>query len=178
MIEKIIQKFKHDYRHYICLFLTIIFLLFTVFYFKYAFPRLIESFIDLGTSAKFYVNELFELDMSCDITINNFTKQPFEMPFNLPNTWEEFKVLWNDYWQLFITKENFIGYFSWLGNIIYYLSKILIMIMPIFIMLILLLNRDISQNNNYNKDSKALIWWKNKFEKKFYLPINALESLL
>ena len=26
-------------------------------------------------------------------------------------------------------------------------------------------------NNNYNEDTKPLTWWKENFEKKFYLPI-------
>ena len=171
MRSKLKQLLKVDYRHYICITITIFFLLLAIFYFKYAFPRLIESFVDLGTSAKFYFSELFELGLSGEITVNEFTKQPFVLPWNLPNTWEEFKILWNDYWNLFITKENILNYFVWLGDFLYYLSKILIMIMPIIIMIIMLMNRQIKQNNDYDKDTKALTWWKKNIEKKIYLPI-------
>ena len=171
MRSKLKQLLKVDYRHYICITITIFFLLLAIFYFKYAFPRLIESFVDLGNSTKFYFSELFELNLSGEITVNEFTKQPFVLPWNLPNTWEEFKVLWNDYWNLFITKENILNYFVWLGDFLYYLSKILIMIMPIIIMIIMLMNRQIKQNNDYDKDTKALTWWKRNIEKKIYLPI-------
>ena len=166
MKRKLKQLLKVDYRHYICITITIFFLLLAIFYFKYAFPRLIESFVDLETSAKYYFSELFELNLTGKITVNEFTKQPFVLPWNLPNTWEEFKVLWNDYWNLFITKENILNYFVWLGDFLYYLSKILIMIMPIIIMIIMLMNRQIKQNNDYDKDTKALTWWKRNIEKK------------
>lgn len=171
MKEKLKQLLKVDYRHYICVTITIIFLILAIFYFKYAMPRLIESFIDLGNSAKYYISELFELGLTGNITINDFTKQPFKLPWNLPNSWEEFKILWSDYWNLFITKENFIGYLNWLGDFLYYLSKILVMVMPLFILLVILLNRQIKQNNDYNKDTKALKWWKLNIEKKIYLPV-------
>ena len=171
MINKIKQLLKIDYRHYICVFITISFTLLAIFYFKYAFPRLIESFVDLGTSAKFYFSELFELGLNGEISVIEFTKMPFVLPWNLPNTWEEFKILWTDYWDLVFTKENFMNYLIWLGDVLYYLSKILIMIMPILVLVMILLNRQIKQNNDYNKDSKSLKWWKKYIEKKLYLPI-------
>ena len=97
-IKLILQAYKKDYRHYICLALTLSFLALAIFYFRYAGGRIIESLNDIKTSAIYYVSELFELGLSSEITINNFTKMPFEMPFNLPNTWEEFKVAWKTYW--------------------------------------------------------------------------------
>ena len=49
-LQKLIKKLKQilsvDYRHYICIAITISFLLLSIFYFKYAFPRLLESFKD------------------------------------------------------------------------------------------------------------------------------------
>ena len=119
----------------------------------------------------FYVSELFELNLSGNITINDFTKQPFVLPWNLPNTWEEFKVLWKDYWNLVFTKENFLNYLIWLGDLLYYLSKIIVMIMPFIVLLIILLNRGVKQNNDYNKDTKSLKWWKKYIERKIYLPV-------
>ena len=171
MMIKLKQLLKVDYRHYICVAITISFLLLTIFYFKFAFPRLIESFIDLWNSMVFYVSELFELNLSGNITINDFTKQPFVLPWNLPNTWEEFKVLWKDYWNLVFTKENFLNYLIWLGDLLYYLSKIIVMIMPFIVLLIILLNRGVKQNNDYNKDTKSLKWWKKYIERKIYLPV-------
>lgn len=119
----------------------------------------------------FYVSELFELNLSGNITINDFTKQPFVLPWNLPNTWEEFKLLWKDYWNLVFTKENFLNYLVWLGDLLYYLSKIIIMVMPLIVLLIILLNRGVKQNNDYNKDTKSLKWWKKYIERKIFLPV-------
>ncbi len=164
-------KFKDiNYRHYICSTITLIFLLLAIFYFKYADNRLIETFIDLFTSTKFYINELFELNLNGKITINEFTKQPFIMPFNLPNTWEEFKVLWKTYWQAFINVEYLKEYFIYVGNLLVNFTKILTLIMPLVIMFILILNRQTKINNDYNKDSKPLKKFK-QFEKNVYLPI-------
>lgn len=79
---------KLDYKHYICILITIIFLLFAVFYFKYAYLRIYETLIDLWTSLKFYISEFFDLNLHGAITVNDFSKLPFKMPFNLPNTWD------------------------------------------------------------------------------------------
>ena len=134
-------------------------------------PRLIESFVDLFSSTKFYISELFELNISGNITINDFTKQPFEMPFNLPSTWEEFKLLCHDYWNLFTSKENIMNYINFLGDVAYYLSKLIMVFMPFVILIMILLNKDEPINNDYNRDSKQLIWWRKNIENKVYLPI-------
>lgn len=171
-IKQAITFFKKiDYRHYILSAITIIFLLFSIFYFKYAMGRIAESLKDLRTSAMYYINELFELDLHAELTILNFSKMPFEMPFNLPNTWEEFKQLWILYWHTFVSKENFDGYLIFLSDVFYYLSKILMVLMPFMMIFIIIMNRKIPINNDYNKDSKALKWWKLNIEKKIYLPV-------
>lgn len=161
---------KIDYRHYICIGLTIIFLLLAIFYFKYAYIRIFESLKDLYTSFIYYINELFELELHGKITINEFSKTPFKMPFNLPNTWEEFKILWSNYWKLWATADNFKAYINWVSTLLYNLSKYIILLMPLFVLLIIYINRQTKINNDYNKDSKPLKQFK-KFEKKVYLPI-------
>ena len=57
------NELKKDYRHFICIGITIVFLLLSIFYFKYAFGRLLETFADIGTSFLYYVSELFELNI-------------------------------------------------------------------------------------------------------------------
>ena len=165
-------KIKSDYRHFICIPLTIIFLLFAVFYFTYAFPRLLESFPDIWTSLKFYFSELFEFNLSGNITVNDFTKQPFEMPWNLPSTWEEFKLLIKVYWKTFINKENFLAYLLFVIDLLYYLSKFIIFLMPIFMIIsILKITSESEINNDYNVDSASLVFFKKNIENKVYLPI-------
>ena len=124
-ISGIVQAYKKDYRHYICSALTLVFIALAIFYFRYAGGRILESLNDIKTSAIYYASELFELNLANEVTINNFTKMPFEMPFNLPNTWEEFKVLWNIYWNIWASKENFFAYLSAITDTLYYFSKFL-----------------------------------------------------
>lgn len=160
-----------DYRHYICVGITIAFLLFSVFYFRYADDRIVESFIDLKNSFLYYSNNLFNLNLSGKITINEFSSCPFALPFNLPNTWDDFKILWGNYWSLWASKENFINYMESLGNGVYYLSKVLLIVLPL--LLVFLVIKSFSKktmDNDYNIDTKPLQKWK-QFEKKVYLPV-------
>ena len=161
---------KIDYRHYICVAITLIFLLLAIFYFKFAYLRIWESLNDVYTSFKYYLNELFELELQGKITVNQFTKCPFKMPFNLPNSWEEFKLVWAQFWKLFATLDNFTLYLSNVATLLYDLSRFLVIIMPLVVMLIVLGNRKQKTNNDYNKNSKALKIFK-RFEKRFYMPI-------
>ncbi len=166
------QTIKNDYRHWICISITLFFLLLAVFVFPYAFPRIIESCIDIGTSAKYYVSELFELNLKGELTVNGFSKLPFKKPFKLPSTWEEFQIAWGKYWELLFTQENFTAYMEKCADVLFYVSKGLIILLPIISVAIALAAFKKSKpNNDYNKDSRFLHWWKEKFEKKVYVPV-------
>ena len=129
-----------DYRHYICGVITIIFLLFAIFYFKYADDRIAESFTDLKNSCLFYINNLFDLNLKGELSVNDFSSCPLALPLNLPNNWEDFKILWGDYWSLWANKENFMNYINSLGSAMYYVSKVLIIVMPVILILIIAKN--------------------------------------
>ena len=160
---------KINYRHYICISITLIFLLFAIFYFRHAGPRFIESCIDIYNSFKFYISELFELNLKGELTINNFSSQPFVMPFNLPSTWDEFKILFNVYFKLIFNFENFKSYLMAIGNFIYFGLRYLIILLPFVLIIFLVLQRKKTINNKYNIDSKPLKLWK-KLEKKVINP--------
>lgn len=170
--EKILNfwfKVKSDYRHFICIGLTLIFAFFTFVVFYNAFPRLIESLTDVYTSGQFYVSELFNLNLHANLGVKEMSKIPFEMPFNLPNTWEEFTVLWGDYWNLVFSSDTFVAYLGSVGDFFYYLSKFLVLVLPLVMIVIVLSARaGRKTNNDYNKDTTALIRFK-RFEKKVYL---------
>lgn len=171
-INKYITYIRNiDYRHYICGAITFVFLFLAFFYFKYADTRLIESFKDLGSSTLYYVNELFELDLHAKLSVIEFSSVPFTSPLNLPSTWEEFKILWNDYWTMWASKDTFDAYMTYLGDILYWLSKGLMLLMPVIILIVIIANREMPRNNDYNKDSKPLKIWKKYVENKFYLPV-------
>ncbi len=160
-----------DYRHYICAGITIVFILLNIFVFQYSFLRIWESIIDFGTSCAYYFRELTGLRYDVTVTVNELSKMPFKPPFNLPETWELFCVRWDNYWTQFVTEDNFIKYHEWLSNVLYWISQILIIIMPfITIFLVLKAFKEEETNNNYNVDTKPLQVYK-KFLSKVYEPI-------
>ena len=143
------------------------------FFFQYAHLRIAESCIDLYNSGKFYINELCDLDLTGEITVNNFTNQPFDMPFNLPKTWDEFCANMSGYWSLFFSMDNFSAYLEKVSDVLFYITKILLIVMPFFlvIFLVLILKKK-TINNDYGKESKPLKVFK-RFEKKVYPPVRA-----
>lgn len=173
-------KKKIDYRHYICIGITFIFLLLSIFYFKYGILRIGESLNDLYTSFLFWIDKFFDLDLYAKLTINEFTALPFTMPFNLPNTWEEFKVLWSDYWYLIFTKENFNGYILLIGDILYYLSKILMLLLPFIILIMNIFNSYFKTKDETIKNILKVIIEKYKGKittSKFYYELNIIMCL-
>lgn len=160
------KKIKFDYRHIICIIITIGFILCSIYVFPYAFGRIIESLKDFGLSTAYYFTELFELDTEIVPTVTNFSEYPFTMPFGLPETWEEFKITWSNYWSLWASKENFNGYLEKLGDIAYVLGQIVLCIVPLILIVIMLFKKYFeTENNDYNEDSKALKFFKKLSDK-------------
>lgn len=162
---------KLDYRHYICIFITIGFILCSIFCFPYAIYRLAESFKDFGLSIAYYFTELIELGTGISPTVNDLSNQPFQMPFGLPESWEEFKVAWSEYWVMFFNAENYHGYLDSVSIKGEFFCKILLLMLPIILFLVLIFNRYFDmQNNEYDKESKHLKRFK-KFISKVFMPI-------
>ena len=163
---------KIHYFHYVNVLITLGFLALTVFVFNDVFIRFKESFIDLWTSLCFYVAQLFELDFGVIPTINEFSIIPIKPLFGLPETWEEFVVLWDKYWLLWATTENLQAYTLFLAELLYNFSRIvLLIVVPLIFVLIISFKRYLSkQNNDYDKDSKFLVVYK-RITKKVFIPI-------
>ena len=122
-----------NYRHFICIAITLGFVLCGVFVFSNAFWRLVESFRDLGLSVAYYFCELFEIPYTFTPTVNEL---PGRLPtVFLPETWEAFKVSWGVYWSLWATKENFLGYLAVLGNVVRWL---VVLLLPVTFFIVLL----------------------------------------
>ena len=167
---------KIDYRHIICILITLGFVALGIFRFFGCIGRIIESVRDCGLSIAYYFCEIFEIPHRITPTVNELPKIPFfDFPSQppdvptvptvpsvpLPDNWEKFKIKWSAYWRLWATKENFFGYLSAVGNVLYIFSKVIVIIIP-FILLVWLLLRCIlkTQNNDYDKDSKPLTIFK------------------
>ena len=139
------NKIKHNYRHAICMTITLICAGFG-FLFPNAIPRLAETVRDLGLSVAYYVLEIFSPG-------NNPIKPTvLQMPSwtwaedmwpplkLLPWTWEEFKVLWGIYWPTFFSFDNFLNFFDMLADVAYYGSRFALIVIPMAALLIVWLN--------------------------------------
>lgn len=162
-----------DYRHYICACIVLGSLMCSVFVFTTAPHRLVESFRDVGTSVVYYFNFLFDSPGKVDATVTDFSSLPLQLPFGLPSTWEEFTLKWDAYWKLIVTAENVSAYINAFNNFLISASYVLLYAMPIVTIVMLLYGLVSGEtNNDYNKDSKCLVWWK-KFCARVYAPAKA-----
>ena len=176
-----LEKNRIDYRHIVCIGITLGFIVLGVFRFSNALGRLIESIRDVGTSSAYYFCELFELRLNVTPTVNELPKIPFFGSFNpsnatlpnvsMPENWAAFKIKWAQYWKLWANKDNFDGYLKVLSNILYALSKVLILALPFIVCVWLLVKQMLkAENNDYDKDSTALKWFK-RFTERTYIPL-------
>lgn len=147
---------KIDYRHFICIAITLGFVACSVFVFPSAFIRIIESGRDFGLSVAYYFCELFFIRHNIVPTVNDFSTAPAGEIF-LPETWQGFTESWVEYWQLWATKENLNAYILWLNNLLYKISLVLLLVLPLIVIAVILFGRYIkNQNNDYDKDSRPL----------------------
>lgn len=177
---------KIDYRHIICILITLGFVALGIFRFFGCIGRIIESVRDCGLSVAYYFCEIFEIPHRITPTVNELPKIPFfDFPSQppdvptvptvpsvpLPDNWEKFKIKWSAYWRLWATKENFFGYLSAVGNALYIFSKVIVIIIPFILLVWLLLRRMLkTQNNDYDKDSKPLAAYK-RITAHTYIPL-------
>ena len=96
--------------HVIAIAITLGFLAMAVIVFPSGVIRIKESFIDLFWSFAFYIDVLFEVGWNIYPTVTDLSVVPLTPFFGLPETWEEFVMLWNRYWEIIQTKENFEAY--------------------------------------------------------------------
>ncbi len=163
------EKRRFDYRHVICIVITLGFLALAVFVFNYALGRVIEGFRDFGISVWYYFTELFGSGGSVAPTVNEYPKIPFfeGLPLisapsaPLPEAWSDFRLAWARYWQLWATKENFFGYLAFLGNGLYIFCRWLIVLLPVLVIAVIGMGRYLQTHNNaYDRDSRPLRLWK------------------
>lgn len=145
--------------HYVAIAVTLAFLVVSIIHFSNAYIRIWESLKDLWNSMLRLFDKILPFDIDVDVSVTNKSTIPFTPIFNLPTTWAEFKVVWRAYWKLWATGSNIEAYLLFIVGLMVSFCKILIfIIIPVIVILrivfILLLRKT---NNDYNKDSKALI---------------------
>lgn len=132
---KLKTLFTRDYRHYICTGITLLFLGLG-FLFPNAIPRVGESLRDLALSVAYYFMRIISRNNN-PIRPTVVTMPEWEWaveiwePLKLfPWTWEEFKVLWVEYWELWATWENVESFFYFLSDVSYIASQYLMALVP------------------------------------------------
>ncbi|MCD7728680.1 MAG: hypothetical protein LUI60_02045 [Clostridia bacterium] len=160
---KIIKRLRRiNYMHYICIAITVTFLLCTAFLFTNSLNRIIESFRDFGISIAYYFCELLHLNYSITVTVTQLPALDLfptkgAATVDLPETWNGFKENFIVYWQLWTSKDNLFGYLSFLGDWLYILCNLILIAMPLVLVMFILFKRiSAKTNNDYGKDSKPL----------------------
>ena len=153
---------KIDYRHYVSIILTIIFIVFGIYYFPNAICRLVESCRDFAFSIAYYFAELFFEENPIIVTVNDLPSwqiapskyQPLTL---LPVEWADFKIKFSAYFQMFGKWETLQAYMYFLGDLLYFTCLFLMYALPLFFVVAQLLKRYLRKyNNDYDKESKPL----------------------
>lgn len=172
------KRLRIDYRHYICIALTLGILALGVFRFFDCVGRLIEGGRDLGLSVAYYFCELFGVEHGITPTVTQYPKIPFfpfgsALPdFSFPTTFAAFQQDWAAYWARWATWENVSAYLGFLGDLLFYVCMFVVCILPFVLILYLLLKRGAKkQNNDYGKDTRPLRVFKRVTA--FYAPLKA-----
>ena len=152
---------KRDLRHYICLAAIVGSFLCSVFVFPSALVRFIEGCIDFGLSIAYYFCELFGIEHGIDPSVKLYSVVEFKPIFEFPLTWKEFTALAGKWWRKLFDPDNFRAYNQWLAINSLNFARIVTFVIPLVILAYVAFDRMLSaENNDYNKESKALTWWK------------------
>lgn len=136
--------------------LTIIFILLGVFCFSTSYLRFGESIADLWRSGKYYFCGIFGIEHTTVPTVAEYSSV-LEWNIFLPSDFEAFKAAASGYFSLLFDNENFVLYFSKLGEILGAMSKVIIIIIPCITVLVLIIKRLYSgSNTRHNKDTIPL----------------------
>ena len=176
-LKKTIEYLKSlDYRHYINFVITLGFLALGIFIFPNSVLRVAETIRNFGSSLCFYFCELWFDENAIYPTVMDlpkweFVPSRFERLKILPFTWEEFVAVWDKYWEVFFEAETFSDYMYVVGDVLYYGSQGLLILMPLLLLLKIIIDKYLNEeNNDYDVESRALQRAK-RIADKTYIPI-------
>ena len=163
MIKKIYSLCKEDKKHIVCLSITFLSVC-AVLIFPNAIPRLLESIRDLLTSFLYYVVNLIskgENPVPATVRYLQMWRIAEEVwtPFELfPSSIGGFFAFWQSWFSLIFNIRNFVAYINFISNILYYFSKLLLLVAPVFLLVWLKLkNIKETECTERNVKSKPLI---------------------
>lgn len=159
------MKILKNYRHILCITVTVCFVALGVFIYHGCIWRLWESICDLGTTIAYSFLDIFDASDKITVTFIQTPKTPFwvkdssdYMPsILLPSTWESFREKCGNYWSAFFSRRMFLLYFYTLlkevMNIITFLYYGFLLVLSAKV----LFKRYIKErNNDDDKESTAL----------------------
>lgn len=172
---KLRQLKRLDYRHFVCIGITVSFIALG-FLFPNSIARIGEAGRDLGTSFVYYIYALFwDNPGSCPVRPTVMSVQEWQFAVSIweplrlfPWTWEEFKVLCGQYFALFASKENLLEYWWEITDFLVILTQLLSALVPLIIPIWLKARKynepreetEEERKESINKDSKHLVRFK------------------
>lgn len=158
-----------DYRHYICAVIAVLFLLLTAFVYRPAVMRCIEAFRDFGLSIGYYFSVCFKIKSEIVPTVTQYSA----VKYPICEDFEQFKILFVQFWKLFADGANFAAYLKQFATIVVFgFSFLLIIVAAVIAVCYLARDTFFRENNNYNHDTVLLKCHKRASEK-VYSPVHA-----
>ena len=138
--------------------------------FRESYSRLLESFVDLWRSLKIYFCVLFNIPTDTTASVAGYSKI-VEWNIILPADFEAFKVKAALYFSTLFDKGNFLSFLSSLGEKAGTISKVIVLLLPCFILVGVIIKRMYEgENTDHNKDTLPLRIYK-KIAQKTYQPV-------
>ena len=151
-------------------FLTAVFVALGVTVFNKSFLRLWETIRDFGLSCKYYVCEIFSIEHNTLVSITD-KSEVLDWNYILPETSEGFGKRTGLFFRMLIHQNNFTGFSLLLGKKAEGLSRILVLLLPVFLLGWLTLTRMYgASNTKHNKDTLPLRTFK-KISGVIYQPL-------
>lgn len=164
---------RYDYRHFICIAITLGLAALGVVAFPGSYGRILESLRDFGVSVAYYFYEIVGVSHGLTPTVNDLPALEVVPALSLPFTGEAFQRKWREYWQVFAQWNTLSAYVNWLGDRAVFLAKFLLILLPVCIASYFLIKYSMSaENNDYNRDSKPLQLYK-RFASRICRPAKA-----
>lgn len=132
------------------------FVLLGIFVFSSSYLRAFEAGGSLINSIKFYFCEIFGIAHNTVPTVNSWS-EVIEWDILLPSDFEAFKVSAVQFFELLADKENFIGYWSVVGDKSAVVAKVIAIALPCVLVFVFALKRLYANGNTkHNKDTLPL----------------------
>ena len=172
-MTKIKTFFKSlDYRHYICVGITLIFVCLTAFVYRTSFLRLIESIVDFATSIFGYFCNMFMLG-NPDFDIDSVTTvtEPSGVVYPIENNFPKFVSDFERYWDLWANETVFYGYLALILQFLMHFTTFIMLIVS-FVLLSKIIFKELlyRPNNDVGAETVFLRGWK-RFSSGVYLPV-------